>query len=317
MTIGKKFAVLLMCITVLFGIEKELVYYNGIYIEVAKGEVVFKLKNGVDSKEFIKRFKKDQGKVAEISIKKFKLGNTNKRGLVKIKNGFQINEVIDLMYSYEEVIYAGVNVIIRKSIIPDDDYATSQYALNTIDLKSAWEFEKGDPSLIIGVLDSGIPLQNGSLSHSDLNNANRYILGKNRIVGADTLDVADDDGHGTHVLGIIGAMTDNDEGVFGTNWNSKIYIGKVFDENGEGTEEGFFDGVCDAIAEGAKIINFSGGSPVPHESLEDAVQFAADSGVLLVVAAGNTSGGDVDYPAAYSNQYDNLISVSATKSDEG
>ena len=125
----------------------------------------------------------------------------------------------------------------------------------------------------------------------------------------------DENGHGTHVSGIVGALTNNSNGIAGSNWFSNLYICQVFDSQGFGSAYTFYHGVKDAVDNGCKVINYSGGGP-SNPLQESAIVYARNHNVLLVVAAGNNNGGAVDYPGAYANQYDNLVCVSATDEND-
>lgn len=183
----------------------------------------------------------------------------------------------------------------------------------------------GTSNIIIGILDSGIPLVNGSLSHPDLNDANRFILGPNYIDGQ---TVRDGNGHGTHVTGIVAAQPNNNVGIVGIASGSTVMVIKVFsDYPGTGTYSAFHSGVIYAVDHGAKLMNYSGETGVDSSlSMEDAVNYAYSFGVLLCAAAGNdgnapAGGSTVNYPAKFSttgtisghtNGYSNVICVSAT-----
>jgi len=193
--------------------------------------------------------------------------------------------------------------IIRASVTPNDTYYSNQYALPKVNAPNAWDITAGDESIIIGILDSGIPILNGNLSHPDLQNTSRIIEGVDYV--GDGNGVKDENGHGTHVAGILGAETNNNTGVAGINWNSKLSTNQVFNILREGTHYGFRYTLINAVDNGCKIINFSGGSIVGSGAMEYAIQYAQSNDVLLVAAAGNYDGDTnpdkvVEYPAAYS-----------------
>jgi len=156
---------------------------------------------------------------------------------------------------------------------------------------------------------------NGSLSHPDLDDPNKIILGQDCV--GDGEGVRDRLGHGTHVAGIAAAESNNGIGVSGVAWNSKILVIQVFDEYGSGSYSAFYNGVVYAVDyqrnnPGKKVvINFSGGGSASQLAL-DAVIYANTYGVPIVASAGNNYGGAVKYPAAYSSSYSNVIAVSAT-----
>lgn len=106
-------------------------------------------------------------------------------------------------------------------------------------------------------------------------------------------DPIDDFGHGTHVAGIITSSTNNAKGIAGIQWQGKILAIKVLDEYGMGPIDIIAQGIRSAVENGAKIINMSFGNNVPFypipETLNDALNFAQNQGVVLVVAAGNNN----------------------------
>jgi subtilisin family serine protease len=185
-----------------------------------------------------------------------------------------------------------------------------------INMRNAWEISRGSSNVIIAVLDTGVPLVNGSLSHPDLDDPNKFILGADFVdVPAD--GVRDNSGHGTHVTGIISAETDNGVGIAGIAGNCRILAIQVFDANGSGSDAAFYNGVIYAVDNGAKIINYSGGGS-PSDTKQLALEYAKGHDVVLVASAGNSCGGPVKYPAAYSNFAwgTTTIAVSATNHND-
>ncbi len=146
------------------------------------------------------------------------------------------------------------NGIFRVNLEPDDIYFLDghQWALkNTgqdppagtndadIDAPEAWDITTGSSDVIIAILDTGIPMLNNLLSHPDLDNTNKIILGPDYIDLPGTPEyqegVRDRYGHGTHVAGIAGAESNNGIGIAGVAWNCNIMIIQVFDAYGIGT----------------------------------------------------------------------------------
>jgi hypothetical protein len=130
-------------------------------------------------------------------------------------------------------------------------------------------------------------------------------------------DPMDQYGHGTHVAGIIGAVGNNQTGVTGIMWRSRILPVRVLNQNGEGTYLDIAAGIAYAVQMGAKVINASWGGYASSQTLVDAVNNANAAGVLFIAAAGNESNNnDLNpfYPASY--PFGNIISVAATDQDD-
>jgi len=218
-----------------------------------------------------------------------------------------IMSIIKKYRSDPEVEYADPNYIRRVfATIPDDTKYPQQWGLTKIMADYAWDIEKGDTSIIVAVLDTGI-----DSDHPDL--ASKLISGYDFI--NDDSEPVDDNGHGTHVAGIIGAITNNGTGVAGVSWYCRIMPVKVMGADGSGSDAQLKDGILYASGNGAKILNMSLGSP---DSLPWYVQAALDrahdeSNCILIAAAGNDGVSQENFPAAYSK----CIAVGATDEFDG
>jgi subtilisin family serine protease len=134
---------------------------------------------------------------------------------------------------------------------------------------------------------------------------------------ANAPDPMDDNGHGTHVAGIIGAEGDNSEGIAGINWTVQIMPLKFLGRGGFGSTKNAIEAINYAIDRkkngvNLRVINASWGSTQNSRALEDAIRAAGDAGILFVAAAGNSST-DNDRRPHYPSNYDlpNMISVAA------
>jgi subtilisin len=162
--------------------------------------------------------------------------------------------------------------------------------------RRAWPTDTG-AGVRVCTLDTGI-----DLTHPDLQ-ANIYG-GYNTITpGA---SYADDNGHGTHVAGIIAAC-DNSIGVIGVAPGANLYAVKVLDSSGSGYTSDIIEGLNWAVANNMQIVNMSLGLSADLQSFHDAVTAAYQAGVVLIAAAGNNDGPTL-YPAAYPE----VVSVAAT-----
>ena len=169
-----------------------------------------------------------------------------------------------------------------------------------IDGPQAWDREKGDPSVIVAVIDTGI-----WIDHPDL--AGNFVAGWDFYNHDSTVYDGLDDDHGTHVAGTILANW-NSEGVAGIAPGVKIMPLKFLGPAG-GWTSGAIEAIEYAKAHGADLINASWGGGGYSQSLEEAID---NFGGPFVAAAGN-DGVDTDRAPHYPSSYDcgNIISVAA------
>jgi subtilisin family serine protease len=235
---------------------------------------------------------------------------------------------IDVMSAVEEykrdpsVEFADPNYIRYISTPTDEFYITgpspanseNQWGLYKIWLgsleagNSGWNIETGTNEVRVAVIDTGV-----NYNHDDLINRVNSLEGYNFVnPGNPPLD---DNGHGTHVSGIIGAETNNGTGIAGVDWNCRIIPIKAFNSAGGGSDSNIIDSIFWAVSKEADVINMSFGSADPDDLLEIALSCAATSDCVLVAAAGNnypTPPPYISYPA----YYDHVISVAATRPDD-
>lgn len=223
--------------------------------------------------------------------------------------------------------------------VPNDPEFENQWALNNdgrdggksgadLSALNAWTKTKGSREVVVAVLDTGV-----DYTHTDLasnmwvrpDNVPQYIdeeLGTyNDIQGFDAninaADPMDENGHGTHCSGIVGAEGNNNEGIAGINWNVQIMPLKFLGRGGFGSTKDAIEAINYAIDRKQKgvnirVISASWGSTQNSKALEDAIRAAGENGILFVAAAGNSST-DNDKRAHYPSNYDlpNVISVAA------
>jgi len=183
-----------------------------------------------------------------------------------------------------------------------------------IDSELAWDITTGDPNLIVAILDTGAKLDHPEFSgriwsNSDENqngsdsDSNGYI---DDINGWDFANndnnPTDDQGHGTNVTGIALATGNNTIGYAGMNWNSKIMICKVLDSESFGYYSWWAEAIYYAVNNGASVINLSAGGNDPSYLLKDAIDYAYNNNVPVVVSSGNQNS-VIQYPARYSNAF--------------
>jgi thermitase len=199
--------------------------------------------------------------------------------------------------SLPEVEYVEPNYLVHTTDVNDPLYP-SQWALNKIKAPYAWNRTHGSPQVLVAVLDSGV-----DLTHPELVGK---IAGTQNFVGTGPVD--DVFGHGTHTAGTIAANTDNGLGVASLGYETRILVGKVVDDNGQGNLATVAMGIEWAANNGAKVVSMSLAGISFSSTLKDVVDDAWSRGIVLVAAAGNYGNNAYTYPAAY----DKCIAVAAT-----
>ncbi|WP_051123198.1 S8 family serine peptidase [Paenisporosarcina sp. HGH0030] len=192
--------------------------------------------------------------------------------------------------------------LVEEDIVLKLNNQLEDWGIASTRVPSAWDSGFTGKGIKVAVIDSGIS------PHSDLD-----IAGGISTVGY-TSSYKDDQGHGTHVAGIIGARN-NSFGVRGVAYETEIYAVKAFDRNGEAYLSDLIEGIDWSIANGMDIINLSSGTQTSTRSFLNVVNKAYDSGLLIVAAAGNDGapnglGDTVDFPARYAS----VIGVGAVNS---
>lgn len=212
--------------------------------------------------------------------------------------------------------------------LADSTASGNQYYLGRTQAYRAWDFTKGDTSIVIGVTDTGI-----RYSHEDLRQQVKYNY-------ADPINGLDDDGdgyidnfkgwdfangnneplynafdgHGSQVAGIVAGQVDNGKGLAGVGFRCKFLPLQVFPGTTTGSFAGF-EAIVYAADHGCRVVNMSWGGAGGYSRFEqDVCTYAAvNRDVVLVAAAGNTPANILFYPASY----DHVLSVSATDAADG
>jgi subtilisin family serine protease len=225
-------------------------------------------------------------------------------------------------------------------LTPNDPDRQKQWALGTVWAYSAWGVTTGSSSVVVAVLDTGIDLDHpdlagnlwqnpGEIPGNDIDDdGNGYVDDINGIDAYNHDSVPDDDsdatvaGHGTHVAGIIGAVGNNALGVTGLGWDTKLMALKclgITDLDGANADaiECVTYAIDQKLNHGVNVVAINtswGGDQSPYSAfLEDAVQAAADAGIVWVCSAGN-DGHDVDANPRYPVCYDSpaILAVAAS-----
>ena len=195
-----------------------------------------------------------------------------------------------------------------------------------MDAPEGWDVRNQAGDIIVAVIDTGIRYTHEDLSANLWSNPLEVpgngldddhdgyvddVHGINVIAGSG--DPNDDNGHGTHVAGIIGAVGNNGRGVVGVAWRVQLMACKFINASGYGWVSDAITCINYARTHGASVMNNSWGGSSYSQGLKDAIDAAGAAGIIFVAAAGNSSSdndGWTFYPAGYTSE--NLVSVAAT-----
>lgn len=199
--------------------------------------------------------------------------------VLQLGSGVTAKTIYPKLASIPQIDIAVPNYILSIQDTPNDPLYPGMWNLTQIKMSSAWNTTHGSAKSIIGVVDTG-----ADYAHPDL--VQTVIKGWN-FVGNNN-DPKDDNGHGTHVAGTIGAVTNNGIGIAGVTWGAKVLAVKACDANGDCDTTQVAQGIKYAVDNGAKIINISiTGDGICQGTYSDVVSYAASKNVLIVAAAGN------------------------------
>lgn len=230
------------------------------------------------------------------------------------------------------VLYSEPGYRMAAADVPADPlYSRQQAYLDPIKAPQAWDIERGKPSAIVAVLDSGADSAHPDLRGRIWTNTREALNGldddnngciddlhgcafisdpDDQCARAENGDIDDDLGHGTFVAGIV-AANGNGTGMVGIARNATVMPVKVLDCAGTGNSFSLAQGILYAASAGAKVLNVSLGGPVDSAIVREAVTRAsAEFGALVVAASGNSGKAGVTYPA----RYDNVLAVGAASS---
>lgn len=215
-------------------------------------------------------------------------------------------EAARIMSADPNIEYAERNVLMHIDETPNDPQYGQQWEWPILEAPAAWDKNRGSKSITVAVIDTGIDFNHPELKDS-------LVEGKNFLSPGGSAN--DDNGHGTHVAGTIGAIGNNNTGVVGVNWNVSLMPLKVCNAAGTCPDDATAAALTYAADHGAKVVNMSLGGPgTPPQLLKEAMTYAASKGVFLAVAAGNSNAdAGTHYPAMLPESF----TVAATDSSDG
>ena len=305
----RKFILITSVPIISFAIEKESFYsaQSNRETQVVRGEILVKFKSGVSQSKKMSILTNSNAQIR---------GGLNKLNieLIKLPAGMSVQEAVEYYRNLTEVEFAEPNYIRKAFATPNDTSYNQQWGLSKIYAEDAWSKVTVSSAIIVAVIDSGV-----WLSHPDL--LLNLTTGYDFVTPDDNPN--DDNGHGTHVAGIIAAATNNGQGIAGvaggnylsgqTTPGVRIMPVKALGADGMGKDSDISAGIIYAADNGAKIINMSLGGDEPSSTLSNACSYAYNKGCITVAASGNDGVETVYYPAAYNT----VIAIGASdKSDK-
>lgn len=182
-----------------------------------------------------------------------------------------------------------------------------------INITNAWGITTGSNTITVAMIDTGVPSLSNTTSAIDF--TNRYVAPYNFALKS--TDASDNDGHGSNIASIIGAIGNNGRLVAGINWQSRLMPLKVSTQRGTIPNSLLVQAIIYAADQGARVINMSLGGANYSTAELDALRYAASKGVISVAAMGNDNTSTPDYPAAFSTDpTTNVIAVGATDNND-
>ena len=230
--------------------------------------------------------------------------------------------------------YAEYNYKVYPNAIPSDTEYSNLWGMTKIGAEQAWDLTIGDPSVVVGIIDTGFDYNHPDLIANIWNNpgeiagngidddGNGYIDDIHGISAINNNgDPMDTGSHGTHVSGTIGATGNNAEGVVGVNWQTSMVGCSFLGAQGGNTADGiecinYMVGLRNAGIN-VRVLNNSWGGGGFSQALMDAIVAANNANILFVAAAGNNSSNN-DMGAHYPSNYDvaNVMSIASTTSTD-
>jgi serine protease len=235
-------------------------------------------------------------------------------------------QIIKSLRRRADVRYAQPNYIRNALAIPNDPQYPRQWHYPLINLPQSWDVTTGSNTVIVAVIDTGVLLNHPDLANRLTSDGYDFISDPSRALDGNGIDPDPDDPgdggpggssfHGTHVSGILAAETDNDIGVAGVTWSTRIMPLRALGQSG-GTDFDILQAVRYAAgldndsgtlpAQQADIINLSLGGTSFSPAARDIFTEVRAGGIIVIAAAGNSASSTPMYPAAY----DGVVSVSA------
>lgn len=249
-------------------------------------------------------------------------------------------QAITALEAHPSVEYAHPDFEVQLALTPNDSHFSSLWGMHNtgqsgglpdadIDAPEAWNTRTDASGVVVAVIDTGIDYTHpdladnmwtnfGEIAGDGIDNDNNGFV--DDVFGYDFVnndgDPMDDNDHGTHVAGTVGAQGNNNKGVVGVAWDVQLMALKFLDAGGSGSTSDAIAAINYATQMGADIANNSWGGGGFSSSLQNAINNFVNNGGIFTAAAGN-HGGNNDISAYYPANYNNVVSVAASTHIDG
>ncbi|MDO9181556.1 MAG: S8 family serine peptidase [Bacteriovorax sp.] len=309
-------------------------------IRFVPGEIIVKFKAGISSKNFLQN--KALSALGLSNKREIKLSYQN-LSVLSLANEKPLQSTLLALKNNPDVEYAEPNYIYSIAVMPkeklknkklepspfaninsatpdDPSFGKLWGIRNTgsnepegkagvegadINALKAWDITKGSRKVRIAIIDTGV-----DYNHPDLVGNVDSEHGYNFV--SNIKNAMDDNGHGTHCAGTIGAIHDNKVGVAGVMAEVTIIPIKFLDSSGSGTLESAVKAIDYATELNVDLMSNSWGGGGRSEAMFEAIKRAGNKGIIFTAAAGNNSANNdsaPSYPASYDSP--NIVSVAA------
>ena len=297
-----------------------------------KGELLVKFKN-IEARQSIQNI---HARIGATLIQEFSpIGWQH----IHLPENMNIDEGIKFYKQNAEIEEAQPNFIYSIDVTPNDPRYSELYGMTKINAPTAWNTTTGSPSVVVAVIDTGINYNHEDLTDNMWRNpgeiagngvdddGNGFI---DDVYGRDFInndsDPMDDNSHGSHCAGTIGATGNNSVGVAGVNWSVRLMALKTHAADGNSTAAAVIGAFQYATMMKNRGVNiratsnsWSGAPEAPgyDQALKDAIDAAGNAGILNVFAAGNGARNidpSPEYPASYNSP--SILTVAASDSSD-
>ncbi len=274
------------------------------------------LTDSSSNQEFLNRFFKENPKVpipvsADFSFEFSKNSALRHISRMRYANSADCSNALLYISNCQQVKYVEFVPQNRRFLTPDDlgpntSSSGGQWYQYKIQAQQAWDLQTGSNAVRVAVVDDAVQTNHPELLGACLPG---YDAAEEDMDVEPPTSAHD---HGTHVAGLIGALTDNGQGMASLAYGVRILPVKVTFDNNPDNVAGGFEGIAWAVSNGADVINCSWGSETYSQTGLTVIQDAVNAGITVVAAAGNFNNSVVQFPAGY----DGVIAVGASTSSD-